>query len=63
MDRFRDLFVQLGEVLEVQPELDLRDDKANEGDGLSGDQLEEIEELRRFTAELEEPEPASFTMA
>ena len=44
-------------------ELALREDNASAviESALSSTELDEIEELRRFSAELQEPEPPSFT--
>lgn len=57
MKQFRVVFEKLKEALE-QEGLTLKGVAAT---GLSVQELDEIEELRRFSAEIVEPDPASFT--
>jgi len=56
MDRYEIIFERLTEAkAEAVEEHVVRDDQENR------DELEEIEELRRFSAELREAQPPSFT--
>ncbi len=58
MAEFDIVFEKLAEVLALDGEDGAITVKAT----VTSSELDEIEELRRFSAELQEPEPPSFTM-
>ena len=61
MAEFDIVFEKLAEVLTLDGEDGAITVKATVT-SITSSELDEIEELRRFSAELQEPEPPSFTM-